>query len=186
MAYIRESENQDGKKKYNVEIRTRKNIIRKTFEDRKTAELFAWYKEKLIKEMDNFELELKQMITLKDAMDVFMSQDFTHKNPKYIPDSKADYQQIIQFIPESTYLNEISKETLEEFIKNLSKCVLKKGGSKNKDSGIIKPISPKTMKRRLSFLSNLINTVNALTGSNISNPITHYMPFFIKKFEESL
>lgn len=171
---------------YRVKIRKKNVSLYKTFKDKETAELFVWYKEKLIDEMDAFEVPPQQLFTLKDAFDLkikSMEESGTY-SLKYFQDLHVDLNRLKEYIPEDTYLNDITFEMLKDIFHKMSTTTVRKGGNqyeKSKTSGIISQISPRTLRRCLFTLSSLYSHLQS-KGIQINNVISAFTPYFLDNF----
>lgn len=189
MASIRERKCSDGSITYHVSIRIKdQEEIHKGFKDKETAELYAWYKENLIKEMKNFEVPMQEMVTLRDGFELKIKlAEGEGKTPKYIRDCKADFSHILTYMDEDIYLKDITPEMIEELCEKLANSVVFKGGSQyniklGKRTGKPVQISGKTLYRRMLTLSTIFNLCNQELNANLINPVALYMPAFRSKY----
>src|ERR1700679_1545188 len=70
MACIQERPNENGDVSYRVSIRKKGHIISKSFYTKEDAEIYAFYKERLIDLMENFEVPIEKRLTLQSIMNI--------------------------------------------------------------------------------------------------------------------
>src|SRR5258708_28344047 len=70
MASISERENKDGSITFRVSIRKKGFSFEKSFFKKEDAELYSYYKERLIDNMSNFEVPIKDMIRMDQLIEM--------------------------------------------------------------------------------------------------------------------
>lgn len=184
MGFIEERKCSDGKVSYRCEIRRKGHPhIHQTFSDRETAELFIFYKERLIEEMRAFEVPISKMLTLQEGYEIKKKVSMNKEaHPKYMSDMEADLNAIFEFVDPSTLMESINFNMLEEWVTKMLRTTVFKGGQKAREgkerTGHERSISPATIRRRLATLSTIFNCVNEQAQAGIQNPVLSYMPHF--------
>lgn len=145
----------------------RKDIeISSTFSNKEQAEIWSKYKEDLIDSIDSFDPPLKEMITLKDAIELKI-RDAEYKNKKDI----ADFKILIEFFDK--FINmEIGKITYDDLMKYFDEKMntpITRGGIKNDPTtGLKKLPSMHTTFRKFAYLSTVFELMKT-QGVNIQN-----------------
>lgn len=152
MASIREREG-----KYQVVIRKKNCELSATFADEETAKLWAYYKEKMIDEIEAFEVPLKELFTLNDfihlKIEMLKKED---KYPKTIGDInylKKEFSEFLDFP-----MGNITYELLREKAHAMLGSIVRKGGDhKNNSGGIQNQQSPATVVRKMRYLGSVFS-----------------------------
>jgi hypothetical protein len=180
MATIREKVSKNGVRYY-VSIRRKNETIYSSFGDKETAELFAFIKEKVIDEMENFDIPSSQLIRLKDAFEIKkMDMISEQKNKKSLQDLNISYSIFESILSPDFYLIDINWDKLQEITKILLNKKVQHGGN-YKTLNNLKLISPTTVRKHLMNLSSLYGNL-IKKGINLKNPFTEFMPYFMENF----
>lgn len=139
MAIIRSRKLKNGQETYNVMIRKKVNgtltNISKTFMVKEDAELFIFYKERLMTNMDNFEIPLEQRVTLNDLFDL------KQRESSFGDRSDSDFivcrERCLRFLKKHNFVSELSFEDWKECLHNMSKMEVYKGSKSEKNKRII-------------------------------------------------
>lgn len=161
MASIRKRIDSKGRTSYHVCVRKKvKNKVESlsaTFKDEKTAILWGEFKEDLLNEMNNFELDRKETVRMKDLLQWKILE--CQKEDK--KDGYNDFKALTSFLMDNDlyekYINEITTDMLINITeKNKNKIVLR-GGWKASGKGKQVTISPQTLKSKMTLISVLFN-----------------------------
>lgn len=120
MASIDKRPKKNGEISYEVNIRRKGFEISKTFRTEEDANLYAFYKERLIDNMDNFEVNIKNRVTLKDLTELKLKNVTERRARQDIENAFMKVRPHIgdKFLSEITYDNwiEIAKKLLGEYV----------------------------------------------------------------------
>lgn len=177
MASIRKRVSESGVTKYHVSIRKKGQTISASFNDMETAKLFAHIKEKVIDEMEAFEIKPKDLIRLKDGFQIKM-EDAQEENlsSHTIQDIKKAYDFFSLELGEDFYLNDLTYEKIKEITEKLFKVKVCHGGDR-KDFKNYKLPSASTVRRNLASISSIYGTL-IKKGINIRNPFQEFLTYF--------
>lgn len=142
--------------RYRVQIRKKDIEIYSSFKNEEDAKLWAEYKEELIDNISAFDPPLKEMITLKDAIELKIE-----KGKETMKDIN-DFKNLLEYFDKFCYrsLNSITYDELMKYYDEKLKIPIRKGGSKNNENtGIKKLPSPSTVFRKFQYLSSVYQDV---------------------------
>jgi len=152
MSRIEERILKDGRKSYRVSIR-RKNIeIYKTFLEREDAELYSYYKEKLIDNMNNFDVEIKESIRISDLFELKINTLESHQ-VREIKDFGNSLERISLFLG-NKFLNQISFNEWLECAKSLINIEVYRGSKSPKGK---RKMSMGTLRKIFAHASSCIS-----------------------------
>lgn len=177
MASIRKRISENGTIKYHVSIRKKGHTIYASFCDIETAKLFAHIKEKMIQEMEIFEVKPKDFIRLKDAYEIKMQDAREEKlAASTIRDIDNAYNFFSCTLGNEYYLNDLSYEKIKEITQKLFKRKVCHGGDRKDPKNYQLP-SPATVRRILASFSSIYGTL-IKKGINIKNPFQEFLVYF--------
>ncbi len=140
------------KDRYHVEIRKKEISIRSTFSNLETAELWMKYKEDLIDDISSFDIPLRIMITLEQAIDlkcISMNEKKVEKRSvSDIENLKNGLSEWMEKSIDSIFYDDIlkrSKEMMNEIV-----CI---GGNVKNQTGRKSIQSPITVLKKIRCLS---------------------------------
>jgi hypothetical protein len=150
MATIRKREGKDGIT-YNVMIRKKDVEISRTFKTEEDANLYIFYKERLIDNMENFEVPLAERVTIDQLFDIKRKESI-NLDRRTINDIDLVCNRVKACLPEKRFYHEYTFSDWVECAKKLYNTDSWRGSREN----IIK-IAPKTLKRMFGVLSSVIS-----------------------------
>ncbi len=163
MGVIEERKNSKGEISYRVLIRKKGIDISRTFEDKESAKLYEFYKERLINNMSNFEVDLSCRITLRDIVDLKMKD--VNSDIKSFCLFKLSLNRFEEFLGEEKYYSQISfDEWLEATKKIYEKDVYR--GAKTENGK--RKMSPDTLRKTLAYMSSCVSYAISL-GIKLEN-----------------
>jgi hypothetical protein len=161
MASIQERKNKDGKSSFICHIRTKGLDIKKTFYDKKDAEIFASYKERLITNMSNFEIDIKDRIRLIDVIDTKIK---AYQDRRSIAEFENAYSRAIANLKPHTFLSDLTYDDWLQCCKEISSLMIpRRHGSPEMIN-----ISPLSIRRIFASLSSAFSSAIA-KGIQIEN-----------------
>jgi len=126
MASISERENKDGTITYRVSIRKKGSSLEKSFYTKEDAELYSYYKERLIDNMSNFEVPIKDMVRMEEIIEMkkksILDSDRRTKNSYDVNLSRFN-----EFFGKDKFLCNISYDDWVKFAKHLSDLTVYRG-----------------------------------------------------------
>lgn len=109
MGSITKRKNSDGTISFRVDVR-RKNIdISRTFFTEEDASLFILYKERLIDNMKNFDVPLKERVTLKQLFELKLSS-ISETNKRMIDDLNHTLDKLEMNFPKDKFVSQLTYE----------------------------------------------------------------------------
>ena len=148
MAAFEKRIRKDGTFSYQVNIRKKKYNITKTFCEEEDARLFAYYKEKLIDNMENFEVDIQDRVTFKQIIELKIKSLDSEKSAYSFLNC---YKKIMEHIKPHTFIVELSFEDWTDCAKKMY-CNDVCGHIKNKIEK--RPISLKTVRNNFAYASS--------------------------------
>ncbi len=142
---------------YKVEVSNEHFTFETEFKNRKTAEIYASYREDLLDKMKKFDAPLKDVISLIGAIDYKISEmRENNRDKKTIEDVKG----LLKCFPDwmDLPLSELSYDMMLERADEMFKETVRRGGSQKTDgSGKIVIQSPVTVRKKFACLSSVIS-----------------------------
>jgi hypothetical protein len=161
MATIRERTKIGGEKTYEAIIRKKGFEEWKTFSTKEDAELFAFFKEKLHRNMCNFDIPLEDRITLCDVIELKIKD---MKDMRQISEFLLAKKRVQENIKPHVFLQELNIQDWVECLKNISlKKVPVRGNAVSVDF-----LSTSSLRRVFATLSSAFSNAISL-GVNIKN-----------------
>lgn len=160
MATIKKRQDSKGNTSFTVLIRKKGLEVCKTFYDEEEANLYIWYKERLIQEMENYESPIHERISLKQIFEMKI-QKIDPSNFREINGFDNTCKRFLEFFKSKFFLHQISfndwKECLDNFLKNEKNM---RDESKN--------VSMKSIRKFFAYASSCFS--NAIeNGINLEN-----------------
>lgn len=163
MANIVKRIKQDGEVAYRVKIR-RKNVdISKTFFMEEDAKLYAFYKERLIDNMENFEVPIKDRITLEQIFEQKIAK-IPVTNKREINDVENSMHRLVEIFGDKYYQQITYEEWVDAAKKLLGQYVFK--GTKTVNTKRL--MSLKTLRKIFSHASSAVSSL-IYTGIEMDN-----------------
>lgn len=136
MGTIRKRTSKLGEITYCVEIRIKGHEVYKTFSDEEDAKMYLWYKEKLIYNIINYEIPIKERVTLTDIYELKI-REIDPNNKRSIDDFKYSLQRTLPFLPEKKLFSEYTYEDWLNCCKELFNTKVNRGSKeKNRDMSL--------------------------------------------------
>jgi hypothetical protein len=181
MATIKKHINKDGKTTYRLMIR-RKNIdISKTFHSEEDAKLYEFYKERLIDNMEIFEVPIEQRITLKQIFELKIN-DSNELAKRSILDMENSFKLFHSLLDSNRFVYNISLEDWEKSAKSMYESDVFQGAKT--DAGKRK-MSPLTLRRNFACASAAFSTAIS-KGFKIDNQPLKILQTFINPMIKDL
>jgi hypothetical protein len=168
-------ENVNGEKSYRVRINFKNIEISKTFYDERDAKLFIKYKKRLLCNMENFEVNINQRVTIQDIFEL-KKRKIPISDKKSLSDLHVALERFQNNLPDK-FLSQLTYEDWLECTKKLSQLDIYRGAKTEAGKRII---SFKTLKKTLAIASSCVS--NAIEeGIHIENfPLKVIQTFLIK------
>ena len=163
MAAIEERKNANGEISYRVLIRKKGIDISRTFDNKETAILFEFYKEKLINNMSNFDVPLNKRVTLRYIVDLKLKDVID--DMRFMSSFKVSLSEFEEIFGIEKFLHEISYEDWLEASKKIFSNSVYRGYKTEKAK---RDMSLSTFKKRLAYMSSCITYAVSL-GIELEN-----------------
>lgn len=150
MASIEKRPNDNGFS-YRVMIRKKGFEIYKTFSNEEDAKLYIFYKERLIDNMNNFDVPLKDRVTLEQLFEL-KKKACEGYDKRTLNELDNVFNRVKSFISENKFFHEISYDQWLSIAKSVYEMDVFRGSKTN----IIK-MSPITLRRYFATLSSVIS-----------------------------
>jgi hypothetical protein len=174
MATIQERKQKDGIVSFKLQIR-RKNVeIHKTFHTKEDAEIYAFYKERLIDNIENFDIPIEERITLKQIFEIKL-KDSQNLAKRSILDMENAFNLLNKFLDVSRFIHEINYQDWEISAQEMFKTDVYMGA---KTEAGKRKMSPLTLRRNFACYSSAYSNAIA-KGFNIENMPLKIMQNFI-------
>lgn len=164
MATIEERNGVNGEKTYRVLIRKKGTSVSKTFLDKEDAKAYIFYKESILTNLDNFEVDISKMVTLSDIFSLKIKDDDSKKK-RYLCDMKIAKDRLEKILGKDKFLNNLTYEDWLECTHELSKMDVYRG-SVNESSK--RKMSANTLRKTLAYASSCISHANNM-GIRLEN-----------------
>lgn len=175
MATIRTRITKKNDEKYHVMIRKKGIDICKSFSKKEDAELFSKYKESLIDNMDAFEKDIKDTITLSS---IFMMklQSIDPNSKRTFNDIKNAHKTFSDFFCDKQFASEITFEDWKDFAIQLYGKDVYRG---SKHGGNVRKISLETLRKLFAYASAAFSFAQS-QGIEIENHPLRVIQTFIR------
>lgn len=181
MASIRKNETKDGTS-YHVNIRMKGKDITRTFYTEEDAKLYEFYKERLLRNMEYFEVPLSKRITLEQIFELKLKY-FNDVDKRTVNNFNNSLQRFIEQFGDKFYCN-ITYEDWVQAAKNLYSTPVYKGAKTEKGK---RDMSIKTLRNIFAYASSAVSFAQE-KGIEIENHpakvIKVYIASMIKKGDE--
>ena len=147
---------------YRVAIRRKGTEIYKSFKTEEDAKLYAFFKERLIDNMEAFEVSLNERITLEQILDLKL-ESIKEYDKRTISDMEMAFRKIVQTLPSKKYYHEFIEDNWLE----CAKSIYEQDSYRGSKSNTIK-ISPVTLRRIFANISSAVSHCQSL-GINLDN-----------------
>jgi hypothetical protein len=162
MATIKEKKLSDGSISFRVEIRKKGIQIYKSFTVLEDAELYSFYKERLIENMESFEVPLKDRVTLNQIYELKLKDSNSINIKSHV---KMAIEKFNEIFGVNTFCNDISYKDWENSCKILSQSYVYRGAKTENSKRII---SLSTLRRYFAYASSCISHAQSL-GIELEN-----------------
>jgi hypothetical protein len=153
MSTITIRKDQEGNKTYRVAIRRKGIEIFKTFRNKQDAELYSFYKERLIDNMKAFEVTIKDTITFEQAMEMKKSQIPQH-NTRELNDLDNTTTRILPYLKANEPLSNISFERWVDIAKSLLSTSVYRGAKTENGK---RELSVATLRKIFAHVSSAVS-----------------------------
>lgn len=147
---------------YRIQIRKKGIEIYKTFSNEEDAKLYIFYKERLIDNMTNFDIPLKDRVTLEQLFEL-KKKACEGYDKRTLNELDNVFNRVNSFIGENKFFHEISYDQWLSIAKSVYEMDVFRGSKTN----IIK-MSPITLRRYFATLSSVISHAISL-GISLEN-----------------
>lgn len=172
MATIEERPQKNGTLSYRVSIRRKGVEIQKTFKLKEDAELYGFYKDRLIDNMENFEVPIDQRISLKQIMELKLE---LVKEKRARDEIESAFERMYPILPKHNFAHEITYNDWLNAIKKLHEIPVYQGVKKEKTKRMP---SISSIRRWIANLSSAFSYAISL-GINIENHPMKVMQSYI-------
>jgi len=153
MAHIKERVNKKGETTYSVKIRKKEVDIQKTFYSLEDAKLYEFWKERLIQNMENFEVDLKDRVTISQLYDM-KSKTIKSCDKRYASDFEFSKKRLVDFFGETRFIQSITYEEWVGFTRHLLDTDVYKGAKTENGK---RKMSPESARKVLAYTSASIS-----------------------------
>lgn len=152
MASIVKRNNKDGSVSYQTQIRIKGIEISKTFSNEDDAILYAKYKERLIENKKNFEVNIKERVTLEQVFELkihsLVEEDVNRKT------FEQTNERFKKYFKETDFISSKPLDYWLEVAKDMYKNKVYRGAKTAKGE---RDMSPLTLKRIFAYASSAIS-----------------------------
>lgn len=164
MASIREIKQKDGTVKFNLQIRKKDFIISKTFLTLEDAKIYEFYKERLIDNIENFDVPIEERLTLKQIFEIKLN-DSQHLDRRSISDIENAFRLMENYFDVNKFICNINYKDWENYAIEIYGTDVYKGA---KTEAAKRKMSPLTLRRYFACYSSAFS--NSISkGFNIEN-----------------
>lgn len=174
MASIQEIKLKDGSLSFRVQIRKQNMEISKQFHTKEDAEIYAFYKEKLIDNMESFEVPIEERITLRQIFEL-KSKDSMHLHKRTLLDIENGLVFLSKFMNVDKFVNKINYQDWEQAAHKIYNTDVYRGAKTETGKRKMTPI---TLRRYFATFSSVFSHAIA-KGFNIENTPLKIMQNFI-------
>lgn len=174
MAQIEERKKSDGKISYRVLIRRKGIEISKTFYEYEDAKVYVYYKEKLIDNMESFDVPIEKRITILQMIELKINS-IDPSNKRGLCDFDIMIEKLSKVISLDTFLDSISYEGWITIAKDLFKVPVYKHG---KTEACKRNMSIVTLRKYFANISSCFSHAISL-GINLENHILKVLKIYI-------
>lgn len=154
MATIRERKGEDGIT-YQVQIRNKNISLCKSFKTKEDAEIFAFYKDRLINLMDNFDIPIEKRITIHHVIEIKMKQF----EGRTLLDFQNSLNKLDEYIPKDKFCHEVSFEDWLNIAKSMYESDVYRGAKTENGK---RKMSPSTLRRYFATISSAFSHAQSI------------------------
>lgn len=147
---------------YRVAIRRKGIEIFKSFKTEEDAKLYAFYKERLIDNMEQFDVPLSERITLSEILDLKIGS-IAEYDKRTLNDMEMAFKKCKRFLPNKKYYHQFT----EQEWRSCAEQIFSEDSWKGSKSNTLK-ISPVTLRRIFANISAAISHCQSL-GITLDN-----------------
>ncbi len=182
MATVTKRQNSDGSIVFRVNIRKKDVDISKTFYTEEDANLFIFYKERLLQNMANFEVSTKDCVTLEQIMDLKI-KSIDQAEFRYLSDFNLSKQRLIQTLDNEKFLCDITYDDWIEAATKLYNMDIYRGG---KTESCKRKMSLETLRKIFAYASASISYAIAQGIELQNHPLKVIQTFINPKRNQEL
>lgn len=180
MACIRTRVTKKNDEKYHVGIRKKGVEIHKSFLFKEDAELYAKWKENLIDCMDNFEVNIKNTITLEALFDLKI-KSISEDSKRTILDITNTKRTVLDYFNDKIFVSDISFEDWKNFAVALYDKDVYRGA---KSGNNVRKISIETLRKLFAYASTAYSYAQS-QGIEIENHPLRVIQTFITPLKKN-
>jgi hypothetical protein len=174
MASIEKRTTKSGEITYRVSIRKKGREIYKTFHDLEAGKLYAYYKENLITNMENFEVPIEKRISLNDILEL-KQKTIDESNLREISDFNFNKNKLSELFKNKIFYIDISYDEWLACAKALLDSYVYRGGKTERGK---RKMSPHTLRKIFAHASSAVNHAKEM-GIPLENHPLNVMQTFI-------
>lgn len=152
MGSISKRVNSNGEVSFSVKVRKQGIDITKTFFTEEDAKLFIYYKERLIKNKENFDVPIAKRITLDYCIDLKLQEK--DRDCKEISSFNCARDRFNEKLGKDKFLCELTYDDWLRVAKEMFIDPVYRGSKKEKNARIM---SPTTLRRQFAYVSSSIS-----------------------------
>jgi len=154
MGTIQQIVSKDGKTTYRLQIRRKDVEISKTFHTIEDAKLYEFYKERLIDNIENFEVPIEQRLTLKQIFELKVN-DSKELASRSVKDLENSFNLFHDLLDSNRFVYNITLEDWEKSAKSMYDLDVFKGAKTEVGR---RKMSPLTLRRNFACASSAFST----------------------------
>jgi hypothetical protein len=181
MGTIQQIVSKDGKTTYRLQIKRKDIEISKTFHTIEDTKLYEFYKERLIDNIENFEVPIEQRLTLKQIFELKIN-DSSELVPRSILDMENSFKLLHKLLDSNRFVYNITFEDWEKAAKSMFDLDVFKGA---KTAVGKRKMSPLTLRRNFACASSAFSTAIS-KGFKIENYPLKILQTFINPMIKDL
>lgn len=181
MSTIKKNVGKNGKLTFSVYIKKKDFEICKTFYTLEDAKIYSFYKERLIQNMENFDVPLNERITLNQIIDLKI-ESATDLSVKTITQMQSMGKKFSDFFGKNRFYHTITYADWIDSVKYFMELNVYIGGQVREDS--TKKISIETLRKHYAYLSSCISYVIDQGIPIINHPLTIIQTYINPKIKE--
>lgn len=180
MAYIKKRETSKGIFSWTVNIRKKGIDISKTFYTEEDAKTYEYYKEKLIQNMENFEVGVHETITIDQIFELKIKEieNDPSKHPRYLEDFQTTSKRLVEYFGENTFYSKTTYEQWKNAAIAIYQIAVYRGG---KTESCKRIMSPYTLRRIFATASSAVSCAIS-QGINLENHPLAVLKTYINSF----
>lgn len=184
MATIEARPTDKGKISYRVMIRKKGINIYKTFHKKEDAELYVFYKERLIDNIENFEVPLGQMVTLDQIFELKISS-ISISNKREINDYENCKKRLKESFSGKVFYKDISLDDWRNAAKSLLATEVYRGAKTENGKRLMSPVTLKKIYYQASSVVSYVKSQGIVIDNHPLTILQTYINPMLKKDEKS-